>query len=376
MTGSVFDFLTAGRIVFGRGKADVVASAVRAMGQRVLLVRGRSVSWVDTLAATLGAQTTTVICQGEPTIDMVDDAVRVARAAGCDVVLAVGGGSVIDLGKAVAALVPGATNIMDHLESVGRAQPLGADPLPFVAVPTTSGTGAEVTKNAVIAVPAAGRKVSLRDNRMLPNLAVIDPALTDNAPRGQTLASGLDALTQVVEPYLSGRANPLTDALCRAAIPQGARALSQLAQAETQGARDDMAFVSLMGGLALANAGLGAVHGLAGVMGGRLGAPHGLICGRLLGPVLAANATALPDNTRFEEVAQWLGAGFDMDPSSVFETLPHHLDKWGVARLGQWVTPQVDLMQIAQEAASASSMQANPCVLPANVLVKVMQQAI
>lgn len=377
-----FSFLTAGRIEFGRGSADLTGPCTMALGRSVLLVRGRSVPWVDTLINDIqdrGGRVTSVLCAGEPSVDMVTDALNAGRAAGADVVVAVGGGSVMDLGKAVAALLPGRADIMAHLEGVGAGQPLSADPLPFIAVSTTAGTGAEVTKNAVITVPEAGRKVSLRDARMLPDVAIIDPVLTDHAPRAQTLASGLDALSQLIEPYLSARANVLTDALCRAAIPCGARALAQLARTDTPQARDDMAFASLCGGLALANAGLGAVHGLAGVLGGRLGAPHGVICGRLLGPVLVANKAVLSaanrDLSRFDEVAAWIGDSFDRPHETVFDDLSAVLDAWQVPRLSDWVTPDTDLDQIALEAAGASSMKANPCVLSASALVRAMRHA-
>ncbi|WP_299503125.1 iron-containing alcohol dehydrogenase [uncultured Roseobacter sp.] len=378
-----FSFLSPGRIEFGRGVRAQTARRAIAHGKRVLLVRGRSVPWVDALTEKLhsmGAEVTSVFNSGEPTVSGVEQALQQARARGAEVVVAVGGGAVLDLGKAVAALAPGTGSSMDHLEGVGAAKPLYADPLPFIAVPTTAGTGAEVTKNAVIAVPEAGRKVSLRDDRMVPDVAIIDAALTDGAPRAQTLASGLDALTQVIEPFLSHRANPLTDALCRSAIPLGAMALARLSKGEDIQARDDMAFVSLSGGLALANAGLGAVHGLAGVLGGRLGAPHGLICGRLMGPVLAANALAIAkagaDLSRFEAVAQWLGNAFERDAATVFESLPALLDGWKVPRLAQWLTPETDLEAIAREAAGASSMKANPCVLSTGALVQAMQRAI
>ncbi|MGZ2257359.1 iron-containing alcohol dehydrogenase [Roseobacter sp. A03A-229] len=378
-----FRLLTAGRIEFGRGTRELVAAEALTFGRSVLLIRGRSVAWVDQLADSLkskGAQVTAVICTGEPTVPMVEEAMTMGRTAGADVVVSVGGGSVIDLGKAVAALLPGTSEVMDHLEGVGGGKPLTEAPLPFIAVPTTSGTGAEATKNAVISVPEAARKVSLRDDRMLPDLAVVDPSLTDHAPRAQTLASGLDALTQVIEPYLCTRANPLTDALCRAAIPLGAQALARLAAQEDAQARDDIAFVSLASGLALANAGLGAVHGLAGVLGGRLGAPHGLICGRLLGPVLIANREALAnggaDLGRFHEVAAWLAEAFDHPPDDVFAALPEMLDRWQVPRLGTWLAPQTDLMAIAEEAQTASSMKANPCALSSEVLVATMRQAL
>lgn len=352
-------------------------------GTGVVLVRGRSVPWVDEFEAelrALGCAVITLYSAGEPTVAAVEAALSAARPVKIDVVVAVGGGAVIDLGKAVAAMLPARAPLLDHLESVGSALPLAHDPLPFIAVPTTSGTGAEVTKNAVIAVPELGRKVSLRDDRMIPDIAIIDPALTDDAPLAQTLASGLDALTQVIEPYVSSRANPLTDALCRAAIPLGAQALTVLSQGENAQARDDMAYVSLCGGLALANAGLGAVHGLAGVLGGRFGAPHGLICGRLMGPILAANENRLTqtgaDTTRFKDVATWLGQGMNQRPEDIFDVLPRVLDQWGVARLGAWLTPQTALQDIAIEASGASSMKANPCVLEVEELVQAMRLAI
>jgi alcohol dehydrogenase class IV len=378
-----FSFLTAGRILFGRGQSAEAAAAVEGFGRRVALVRGGSVRWADVLAGDLeerGCVVTQISCRKEPDVPGLSEALAKARAAGVEVVIAVGGGAVIDMGKALAALLPSTSDIMDHLEGVGKALPLTQAPLPFVAVPTTSGTGAEVTKNAVIAVPDAGRKVSLRDDRMLPDLAIVDPVLTDNAPRGVTLASGLDAVTQVIEPYLSTRANALTDSLCITAIPIGLQALARLEQGEDADARDAMAFVSLCGGLALANAGLGAVHGLAGVIGGRLGAPHGLICGRLLGPVLAANRQALreaaQDIARFDQVSAWMGDALALDSVQIGDRLTARLDDWGVARLGQWVRADTNLEEIARESALASSMRANPCTLSVARLVEIIRSAL
>jgi alcohol dehydrogenase class IV len=378
-----FDFLTAGQIIFGRGRAEDAAQAIAAKGKRVALVRGSSVPWVDKLIrqlTDLGCAVTEITCRSEPDVVMLEKALDAGRAVGATIVVSVGGGAVIDLGKALAALLPAQTGVMDHLEGVGNGLALSSDPVLFVAIPTTAGTGAEVTKNAVISVPDAGRKVSLRDNRMLSDLAIVDPALTDNAPRNVTLAAGLDAVTQVIEPYLCNRTNALTDAICRMAIPMGVGALVRLERGEDQAARDDMAFVSLCGGLVLANAGLGAVHGLAGVIGGRLGAPHGLICGRLLGPVLAQNAAALSragaDDTRVSEVANWLGTALEMTPRDVFSELPRRLDDWGLPRLTTWMTQEIDLSAIATEALSASSMRANPVTLTVTALVQAMKQAI
>lgn len=378
-----FNFVSPGRIVFGRSVARDASALIRPLGTRILLVRGSSVDWVDALTADLeqaGCAVTPFVGRGEPDVATVTRALETGRNTAVDVVVAAGGGAVIDLGKATAALLPGTTDILDHLEGVGAAVPLGAPPLPFVAIPTTAGTGAEVTKNAVISVPDAGRKVSLRDDRMVPDIALVDPALTDNCPRDVTLSSGFDAITQLVEPYLSHRANPMTDALVRQALPQGLEALSRLSKGEEKQARDGISLASLMGGLALANAGLGAVHGLAGVVGGRFNAPHGVICARLLGPVLLENnrmlQSANANVARFDEVAKLVSAAFDLPPKACFETLNDLLDRLEVPRLSGWIDANADLEAVAREAAGASSMKANPCVLPDTTLVRILKSAL
>lgn len=378
-----FGFLTAGQIRFGRGTALTCAGDVARFGRTVLLVRGQAVGAVDEIAARLdqrGCRVIPVIGQGEPTCASVGAAVDLGRAAQVDVVLAIGGGAVLDLGKAVAAMIPARGDIMDHLEGVGGGQPLNIDPLPCIAIPTTAGTGAEVTKNAVIGVPEAGRKVSLRDDRMLPRLAIVDPALTDGAPASVTFSSGFDAVTQVIEPYLSNRANPLTDTLCRSAIPMGVQALARLAEGEDAGARDHIAYVSLLGGLALANAGLGAVHGLAGVIGGRFDAPHGLICARLLGPILGRNRAAAEaagdPSDRYGEIATALGQAFDVAPDAAFAALSDQLDALKLPRLGKWLAADTDLNALATEAAATSSMRANPYILSMSDLSSAVAEAL
>ncbi|MEM6887967.1 MAG: iron-containing alcohol dehydrogenase [Pseudomonadota bacterium] len=374
-----FGFRTATDIRFGRGQAASALPCLAKLGTRVLLVRSASVPWADTLADYLqdaGCAVSLVVARGEPDLAVVEAARVKARAIDAQAVIAVGGGSTIDLGKAVAALVPAQGEILDYLEGVGGAQPLIEAPLRFTAIPSTAGTGAEVTKNAVIAVPDRGRKVSLRDDRMLPDLAIVDPDLTDGSPRRVTLASGLDAITQVIEPFLSLRANPLTDALCAQAIPMGLKALTTLTLRECPRARDDLAFVSLCGGVALANAGLGAVHGLAGVIGGRTGAPHGLICGRLLGPVLRANKSAVRavgmPGERFEAVTDWMSQALKQPRDRVLKDWSAILDALGVDPLSGYLTDPDARAAIAAEAAGASSIRANPVVLTPQTLERVM----
>lgn len=379
-----FAFATATEILFGRGQAKNSVKRVAGLGHHVLLIHGRHAArseWLSAALAHQGCSVTTFSVPIEPDLDLITQGVAVARHADAQVVVALGGGAVIDAGKAIAALVPATQDIMAHLEVVGQGLPLDHPPLPFVAMPTTAGTGAEVTRNAVIAVPEHRRKVSLRDARMLPTLAIVDPALTDAAPRDVTLASGLDAITQVIEPYVCTKANPLTDALCRDAIPRGLSALISLMQDEAPDARDDMAWVSLCGGMALANAGLGAVHGLAGPLGGLTGAPHGAICGVLLPHVLTANRDRVSDPAlaeRLDQVGRWIGAAFDHPQASVAQAADI-LAGWsqaaGLPSLTALGIDRAAQQAAAEAAASSSSMKANPAKLDAVDLMKLMEAA-
>ena len=374
-----FQLLLPGRILFGRGEAAKTAGLAAGFGPRVLLVHGRDAARAAWLLADLnraGCGVHALICAKEPDLPMLEAALAKARVFAPDVVIGLGGGAVLDLAKALAGLIPATGKVLDHLEGVGQGLPLSQNPLPFVAVPTTSGTGAEATKNAVIDVPAQRRKVSLRDDRMMARLAIVDPALTDGCPRGVTLSSGLDALTQVIEPYLCNRANPATDALARAAIPMALAALPALMQGEDSGARDAMAWVSLSGGLALANAGLGAVHGLAGVIGGVTGAAHGAICGTLLPFVIAANRAAMPAGPvaeRLAEVDAMLSTAFG--GGSGTDALHRWSRRNGLPGLAALGLDAKDHGSVAAAAAGASSMKANPVVLSEAVLQAILRAA-
>ncbi|MCF3973494.1 iron-containing alcohol dehydrogenase [Paracoccus salsus] len=374
-----FAFATATEIMFGRGSADAAPAAVSGLARTVLLVHGSNPARSAGLRARLeaeGCAVTGFAVAREPDMALIEAGVTAARDAGVKIVVAMGGGAVIDAGKAIAAMVPARRPMLDHLEVVGQGLPLDHPPLPFVAMPTTAGTGAEVTRNAVIAVPDQRRKVSLRDVRMLPRLAIVDPALTDGCPRGVTLASGLDAITQVIEPYVGTRANPMTDALCRDAIPRGLAAIRRLMKAEDPAARDEMAWVSLCGGLALANAGLGAVHGLAGPLGGLSGAAHGAICGVLLPHVLVANRRKVHDGGRLDQVGRWIGAAF-CRPEATVDQAAALLAEWsrgcGLSSLAELGIDRGAQQAAAEAAAMSSSMKANPAPLAAADLRAVME---
>ena len=377
---TVFSFATATEIRFGRGEGSRAMPALAALGQRVLLVHGANATRADWLRDGLvrqGCDVSSFAVPGEPDLPMIEAGLHQARAKGVQAVIALGGGAVIDAGKALAALVPATRPVLDHLEVVGQGLPLDASPLPFAALPTTAGTGAEVTRNAVIAVPDAQRKVSLRDARMLPRMAIVDSALTDGCPRAVTLASGLDAITQVIEPYISTRANPLTDSLTLPRIAPALTALDRLMHGDDPAARDEMALTSLCGGLALANAGLGVVHGLAGPLGGLSNAAHGALCGVMLPHGLVANAAGASGAAldRITRVQTEIGHALGVAAPDAFRALAEWARQAGLPGLDAQGVTAAHRAEAARMAATSSSMKANPVALDEDSLARIMEDA-
>lgn len=381
-----FEFATATRIVFGAGKLTEAGPLAASLGTRALLVTGANPARAHGLLAGLlkaGIRPVRFSVEGEPTVELAQHGAETARRENVDLVIAFGGGSVMDAGKAIAALATNAGDPLDFLEGIGRAQPLRAEPLPCFAIPTTAGTGAEVTRNAVLGSPGHRVKVSLRSPRMLPRVALVDPKLTLDLPPALTAATGLDAFTQLLEPFVSVRANPLTDALCREGLARAARALPRaFADGADRSARTDMSLASLFGGLALANAGLGAVHGLAGPLGGMFDAPHGALCAALLAPVTAANLTALaarapesPAVARYCEAARIVTG----DPAATEQDLVRWLrelaSRLEIPGLGHHGIGPDDSDAIIAKATQASSMKGNPLVLKADELGRVLAEA-
>ena len=351
MSTAAFEFATASRIVFGEGKARELPALIG--GRRALLVTGRRNSPVPIEAAYH------VRVEGEPTVD---DARHAAAFREVEVVVAIGGGSVLDLGKAAAALIANGGDPLRYLEVIGEAQPLERPSLPCIAVPTTAGTGSEVTRNAVLGSPAHGVKASLRSPYMLPAVALVDPELTYDLPPALTASTGLDALTQLVEPFTSARANPFVDAICRDAIPRAVAALPK-AFAGDRAARAEMAYASLCGGLALANAGLGAVHGFAGPIGGRFPAPHGAVCAVLLPHVVAMNR-ARAGGPKFDELAAMTG------------DLAAFVRQFALPPLASYGITGADVPALVAQAKQASSMKANPVALADADLADVLARAL
>jgi alcohol dehydrogenase class IV len=369
-----FEFATAGRIVFGAGTLAQAPALLASFGRRALIVTGRNPERSGSLArrcADSGLDVRLFSIANEPTVADIERGVAFARETQRDVVAAIGGGSAIDGGKAIAAIATSSGPIADYLEVIGRALPLTAAPLPFVAVPTTAGTGSEVTRNAVLASPTHRVKVSLRSPAMLPRVALIDPELTYDLPPALTASTGMDALAQLLEPFVCTRATLMTDALCADGLARVGRALrTAFAHGNDAGARSEMAYASLLGGIALANAGLGAVHGFAGPLGGAYSAPHGALCAALLPAVVEVNVRALrerhPESAaleRYRRAATLLTGDPHAEADALvgwFRTLVADLAIPGLAAGG--VTP-AEFGAITAAAQKASSMKPNPVVL-------------
>ena len=382
-----FAFASAGRIVFGCGSLAEAGPAAAALGRRALVVTGRDTTRAAPLIAALaerGIEAGIFAVPAEPTVALASAGALAARGGGAEVVLGLGGGSALDAAKAIAALAANDGDPLRYLEVVGEGRPLERSPLPVIAIPTTAGTGSEVTRNAVLAVPERGVKVSLRHEAMLPRVAIVDPELAAGLPPAVTASTGLDALTQLVEPFVSVAANPLTDALAREAIPRVPGALRRaVADGSDLAAREGLALAALFGGLALANARLGAVHGLAAPLGGIVPAPHGVVCARLLPEIVAVNARALaerdprsPARARYDEIARLLTG----DPAAAVEDAVEFLralvEDLAVPRLATFGLARHAFGELIARAQRASSMKGNPVPLTDGELAEALERAL
>mgnify|MGYP001040885275 CR=1 FL=1 len=381
-----FEFATAGRIFFGTGTLNKLGDLLPQLGSRGFILAGSGSVPLGPLFEIFDRSNVHIEpfrVSGEPDVRTIQRGVESARAANCDFVVGFGGGSVIDSAKAIAALMTNPGDLMDYLEVIGRGQKIQNSPLPIAALPTTAGTGSEVTRNAVIASPEHHVKVSMRSPMMIPDVAIIDPELTITMPPGITASTGMDALTQVIEAYVSNRANAMTDIIAREGIKHGARSLlAAYRDGSDLSAREDMALCSLFGGLALANGGLGAVHGFAGPIGGMFNAPHGAICASLLPPVMRHNVMILEKQKsvgdfthRYQEIASILTGGREAsisDGVKWLEKLAEHLNIPGLGAMG--ISPS-DFDQIIAKAKVSSSMQKNPVNLPDSILHAILEEA-
>ena len=382
-----FEFATAARVIFGPGVLREVGSLAREFAPRAMLVTGASPRRAESLHTLLSEHGVAAIAfpvPGEPELETVQQGVALARKEDCGLVISFGGGSALDAAKAIAAMLANSGELLDYLEVIGRGKTLVKPSVPFIAIPTTAGTGSEVTRNAVLASPAHGVKVSLRSPFLLPRVAVVDPELTRDLPSSLTASTGLDALTQLIEPYVCARANPLTDAVCREGIRRAARSLRAVfVDGHNAAAREDMALASLFGGLALANAGLGAVHGFAGPIGGQFPAPHGAVCAALLPHVMAANLRALRQRqpvadtlSRYEDVARLVTGKANAPGDAGVEWVRALVADLKIPGLGHYGLKRDHTAELVAKASRASSMKANPIVLTADELAGVLEQAL
>lgn len=380
-----WEFATATRVIFGPGKSAELPQIAREFGRRTLLVTGRATERAKPLQENLGRQGIDAAffpVESEPTLDVVRRGVQASRE-GCEFVISFGGGSVIDAGKAIAALAPNSGEPLDYLEVIGRGQPLERAPLPFIAVPTTAGTGSEVTRNAVLGSPENGMKASLRSPLMLAKLALIDPDLTLDLPREITASTGLDALTQVIEPFVSVRANPFTDVFCIEGMKRIAASLTVACEdGRNRPARESMSFASLLGGLSLANAALGVVHGFAAPLGGMLHAPHGALCAAVLPHGIGGNIRALrkraPDHValrKYEEIARVLSGNPRASAENAACWTASLCSQLGIPPLRKYGLRRDQIPDLVEKAQKASSMKGNPIPLTAAELTEIAEQS-
>ncbi|NOT05620.1 MAG: iron-containing alcohol dehydrogenase [Anaerolineales bacterium] len=378
-----FEFATANRIIFGAGKLNGLGDQLKGRAKRLLLVTGKSSDAIPRVREILsGVDIHEFEVHGEPTVDVAREGVYAVR--GCDMVIGLGGGSVLDAGKAIAALATNPGDVMDYLEVVGRAQALIHAPLTYIAIPTTAGTGTEVTRNAVLESPVHGVKVSLRSPLMLPSVALVDPELTYSLPPAITASTGLDALTQLIEPFVSVKANPMTDAICREGIRHAARSLRRAYEnGADQEARAGMSLASLFGGMALANSALGAVHGFAGPLGGMLHAPHGAICAKLLPLVMDANLKAMisrepnhPALARYVEVAQILTGNKNATAFDGVQWVSDLVRDLNIPALSIYGMASERFSEAVEKTMKASSTKGNPIVLSDEELREILERAL
>jgi alcohol dehydrogenase class IV len=382
-----FEFATAARIVFGVGSIREAAPAAASLGRRALVVTGASTDRAAPLIHDLEATGVTYVqfaIAGEPTLDLSRQAAAYARQEHCDVVIAMGGGSAIDSGKAVAALLTNPGDPLEYLEVIGRGQPLAHAAAPFIAIPTTAGTGSEVTRNAVLGSPEHHVKASLRSPAMLPRVAVIDPELTLDLNRPLTASTGLDAMTQLIEPYVSSRANPMTDQFCVEGLRHAATALPRAYEnGGDRAARESMSLAALLGGLALANAGLGAVHGFAAPLGGMFSAPHGALCAAVLPYAMEINVEALrsraPQNdalTRYDEVARLVTGSPHAAAYDGVRWIAALCRKLEIPPLRTYGVCEQHIRDLVEAARKTSSMKGNPVALTTQELSEILARAI
>lgn len=378
-----FSFATASKIIFGSHAFEQVPELVGSFSKKAMLVTGSSIKRASELAEKLepGIEITIFQIESEPTTQMITRGMQLAREKECGVVLAIGGGSVIDAAKAIAAMATNPGELMDYLEVIGRGKPLPERPLPCIAVPTTAGTGAEVTKNSVIKSPENNVKVSLRSDYMYPDVAVVDPLLTLSMPPELTASTGVDAFTHLQETFVSNQSNPFIDMICREGLKRISRSLLKaFNDGNDIEAREDMAMASMLGGMALANVKLGAVHGFAGPMGGMFLIPHGTVCASLVSAVIETNIDALTvqngDLSKYSELAKILTQNEKAEAKDSIRWVKELVTGLKIPPLANFGLRRNDFPALVQKAKVASSMKGNPVTLNDEQLNQILENSL
>lgn len=395
MQFSAFSISRFPRIHYGSGRINELPTLAAQYGRKLLLVTGK-----QSFCATPRWQALTkalddkrlswlhFTVSGEPSPMLVDSAVQQFRHQAVDLVIAIGGGSVLDAAKAIAGLLPHGNSVLDHLEGVGNNLPYRGPSVPFIAVPTTAGTGSEATKNAVLSVQGPdGYKKSFRDECLIPEYAIIDPDLLTSCPRELIAADGMDAFTQLLESYVSLKANPFTDALAwsgMCAVKEGFFAAWEGKEPEASHGRGAMAYAALLSGITLAQVGLGSVHGLASPLGAYFPIPHGVVCGTLVGAASQINIKALltrqtdhPALAKYAQVGRLLTGQDDLDEQSAQLALVALLNAWSekleLPRLGAYGI-QESYFPLIVANSRGSSMQTNPVVLTDEEITSILKK--
>ncbi len=379
----MFQFMTSNRIIFGEGALEKSLSLIKQYGYSVLLVSGKDVERSRLIVNYLNEQKLRyqhVSISGEPNITMVEETAVVGRRFAPSLVVAIGGGSVLDMGKALAAIIPNQGNVYDYVEVVGRCVPLKTKPLPMIAIPTTASTGSEVTRKAVLKSGQDRVKVSLHSPEMIPDVAIVDPTLTYGMNTYLSGRGAMEAFTHLMESYVCGEPNPLTDMICEEGIRKLSKAVLAASLQDDKQARSDLSFAAMLGGMALTNAKLGAAHGLASALCGKLEAPHSVITARLAPHVMRENinAASLADRedilVRYKHLAELLTDNESADIDAGIRWVEDILDTLGLPELNQFGVCHTSFERVAEDALKSNSIKGNPIPLTKERLGYILHQ--
>ncbi|MBA5763055.1 iron-containing alcohol dehydrogenase [Vibrio sp. 404] len=379
----MFQFMTSTRIIFGEGALQSSLSVINQFGYSVLLVSGKNTERASPIIQYIkmqGMRYQHVAICGEPNITMVEETALNGRKFKPDLVIAIGGGSVIDMGKALAAIIPNQGDVYDYVEVVGRNVPLKTKPIPFIAIPTTASTGSEVTRNAVLRSGQDKVKVSLRSPEMLADVAIVDPTLTYGTDAYTSGRGAMDAFTHLMEAYVCGEPNPITDMICEEGLRRLSESVLPGCLNDNYRARSDLSFAAMLGGMAITNAKLGAAHGLASALGGKLAAPHSVITARLAPFVMQENIRAAKKAgradvlARYRKMAQLLTGRANASRDDAVLWTNMMLEKLKLPDLNEFGVCKTSFEQVVDDALKSVAIKGNPLPLTKERLMFILQQ--